>query len=57
MATLEAETGAGWTIDMGQMSQVPADATEIYFTIAYRGPFGQETDAVIGGIGRFDGLC
>jgi hypothetical protein len=57
MATLEAETGAGWTIDMGQMSQVPAGATEIYFTIAYRGPFGQETDAVIGGIGRFDGLC
>ena len=56
-ATLQEETGASWTLEMSQMGQVPAGATNVYFTIAYRGPLGQEPDAVIGGIGRFFGLC
>jgi hypothetical protein len=56
-ATLQAESGAEWTLNMSLMGQVPADATNVYFTIAYRGPFGQEQDAVIGGTGSFFGLC
>jgi hypothetical protein len=56
-ATLDSEFWPSWTLSSAPLAQIPADATEVYFTIAYRGPLGQETDAVIGGVGYFWGLC
>jgi hypothetical protein len=39
------------------LTQIPVDATDVNFTVAYRGPLGQEEiDAVVGGIGVFNFL-
>ncbi len=56
-ATLDPELGASWTLSSQPLYQIPLDASEVYFVIAYRGPLGQETDAVVGGYGFFWGLC
>jgi len=56
-ATLDPELGVGWTLSTGDLAQVPADATNVSYVIAYRGPLGEEPDAVIGGVGYFYGLC
>jgi hypothetical protein len=56
-ATLDPELGAGWLLSSQPLYQIPLGASEVYFVIAYRGPLGQETDAVVGGYGFFWGVC
>lgn len=41
-------------IDLNPMwQQIPEGASEVYGIVVYRGPLGQEEDAVIGGVGWF----
>jgi hypothetical protein len=54
---LDQELGVTWELPRSLLAHIPANATNIYYTIAYRGPLGAEGDAVIGGIGQFFGLC
>ena len=56
-ANLDSEIGVSFTLSGSTVNQIPADATELFLVVTYRGPLGQETDAVIGGTGIFSGLC
>lgn len=51
------ETRTNITVSTAPLNAVPTNAVNVFMIVTYRGPLGQETNAVIGAKGSFIGIC
>jgi hypothetical protein len=54
---LERDQATRFQYSTAPLNSVPPNAVNVFMIVTYRGPLGQETNAVIGGRGDFFGLC